>query len=149
MRKLISSIIFSLFLLTPTIALAQSATINEVRLEHNAFMSGQKGVKAHVDFSADYCQGQRIWVCLFVFDSDYELVPAYSRQYSDPNGKLTVQLSTVPPYEYSVSHDFVLFLPYNQFHYVGPSAVFNIKICIIKDGDELDYTWDSFSLNRY
>lgn len=149
MKKVFFGVIVTLFLLLPTVVLAQTATINDVALEHNAFMSGQKGVKAHVDFSVDDCGGEKIWVCLFVFDSDYEPVPASSRQYSAPDGQLTVQVPTIPPYESSENHDFILFLPYNQLHYVGSSADFNLKVCIIKEGDELDYTWASFSLNRY
>lgn len=168
----LANIVIALFLImvqtSKASAQSASATINSMWLEHNVMLSGTnnqtvwngwtwvsvpqtvsaKGMKIHVNFDVDNCKAQKIWVCAFFFDEDYNPIYNKSGQFKTPDGQLSTQGPATPGYESTNFDDYWLFLPYSEIHFSGKSKDCYVKVVIIKEGIDLDYDWESFTINK-
>ena len=93
------------------------ATINNVSVDHNVYVNGQKGMKIHVKFDAYNVYNHNIRVCVYFYYKGGDALKGISgSDYITPNGKVTVQESSTANYTNTTWNDFTLFMPYSYLN---------------------------------
>ena len=93
------------------------ATINNVSVDHNIYVNGQKGMKIHVKFDAYNVYNHNIKVCVYFYYKGGDALKGISgSDYITPNGKVTVQESSTANYTNTTWNDFTLFMPYSYLN---------------------------------
>ena len=97
---------------------AQSCDIHNMWVEHNVYQSGYVGMKIHIEFTVDDCQGKTIQCCAYFYDSYGNAILApysYPGNFKTRDGQLCTGSNSYVKYDSSYWEDYVLFIPNGAF----------------------------------
>jgi serine/threonine protein kinase len=95
-------------------------------MEHNIYVSGEKGMKVHLSFIASNLINKSCYVRLHFYTEDgYSIYN--SGFYSDDDGKLSAIDYFTPPYESSTYENFEVFIPYSAFDNSSMSGTYKVQ----------------------
>lgn len=98
-----------------------SASISELRLEHNVYSASRKGVNIHFRLEVDDSKDRSVRVSAFVRHAGWNRsLETYLRDtdgdYVNSQGLVQVCREATPSHENSVWNEFTLFFPYDEMH---------------------------------
>ena len=98
------------------------AQIEEVRQEHNITKNGNSGMEIHVKFRVQGMLGEQGKIVVLFYDESENKLLLTSREngsdssYRTQDGQLTVLDTFIPESGNAIYKDFILFIPYSEFH---------------------------------
>ena len=112
------------------------ATIENVWIEHNQYVNGQKGMIIHTHFNVHILKGVKISVAAFFFDSNEQPLRGYSGRYRTKDGIMCSGETVTLPYDDTEYEDFKLFMPYTEFnrHVTGSITEFKVGVAVGVNG---------------
>ena len=91
-----------------------SASFNKIKIEHNVYKDGVKGMNVIVDFDVKNMQGSKgSCAVYFLYDNGAKL-KGRTNQYTTSDGQLAMHTNISPSYKVSCYNDVTLFVPYNE-----------------------------------
>jgi len=138
-----------LILITCNAISQTSATIDHIWQEHNVVSNSLKGMNIHIKFSINNMQNQTGFVIACFVDKNESDLMDYNKKYRTSDGKVATWNTFTPDYKYTVYNDFVLFMPYEEFHLTGYHELYfylNIidsknQVIAISDYNEFNINW--------
>lgn len=95
---------------------AQSANIEKIWVDHNAYENNKSGMRIHVKFDVSGLRNQEIYVSASFYDEKKENpIKCYSDGYKTSSNTMVSYCYSTPRYENSTYNDFQLFMPYYVF----------------------------------
>jgi len=112
-----------------------SSTISGLRIEHDCFRDGRRGMLIHSKVTINNLKDQNAFVATYFYGQDGANLKDFNQSYQTVDGAVMVGASVVPMYEGSTWEDFVLFMPYSELHMASGShdldlnqAVWNLSV---------------------
>lgn len=115
------------------------AKIENVRVDHNVFGSGDKGMRIYVDFNVANMYLRDGRVAAYFYFQDGTPLKDFNQKFRTTNGNVSVGDNFSAPFTISQYEDFSLFMPYNELHMT--QGKFNLKFQVRiyeRGGDFLD-----------
>ena len=101
-----------------------NAQINSVRIDHNLWEGGVKGMVIHVGFDVQDLMGRQGQVSVYFNYWQGGPLTAFDSLHRSPDGHLLVSNDFVPQFAAADFPDFQLFMPYEALHMApGQSAL--------------------------
>ncbi len=92
------------------------ATLDNVRVDHNVYENGKKGMRIHALARIAGLQGYEAQIAAYFHFSDGTALKDYDDTYDTTDGCVAVHKNVNPKYEETRWDDFTLFMPYDQLH---------------------------------
>ena len=132
---------------------AQSANIEEIWIDHNAYEKNQSGMRIHVKFDVNGLKNQKIYVSASFFDEKKEnRIKCYSDGYKTSSNTMVSYCYSTPSYENSTYNDFQLFMPYYVFdnsNMQSGTYTFYISVSIVSNWKQIATSnWQFFTYTR-
>jgi hypothetical protein len=96
-----------------------SAKIKKIWTEYNVYQNGQEGMKIHVDFSINNMLNKTGQCNAYFYFKKGNALVDFNQRYHTKNGKVSSWYTFTPAYTNCVYDDFIIFMPYEEFHLTG------------------------------
>lgn len=93
-----------------------ASVIRGVRLEHNVFVNGEKGMRIHLDFTVAGQLGMDCKALVHGYHSSGLRLEDQDGWYTTADGHVATHADFRPGYAEALYEDFQMFLPYSQLH---------------------------------
>lgn len=101
---------------TGVVSAQVSGEIEDVRVDHNVFEDGVKGMRIHVSFTAHNMRGSTGHIAAYFYFQNGRALNDFNDRFSSVSGQVSVGSDFTPRYADSVYNDFQLFMPYDELH---------------------------------
>ncbi len=107
-----------------------SATINTVEMEHNVYVSQQKGMLIYTDFRVSNMNQQRGFAVATFYDSGGNPLPDRNEQFVNSSGNIASTNDFTPIYDDARFSDYPLFLPYSELELGAGAHQLSFRVAI-------------------
>lgn len=122
---------------------AQTASIENVWTDQNAYENNQSGMRIHVKFNVNGLKDKEICVMASFYNEEKKAIKCYTEGYKTKSNSMVSYKYSTPTYENSIYNDYPLFIPYNMFVSTG-TYYFDVSI-LVKDSWKIIATSDWFA----
>ena len=118
-----------------------TGSIEKIWMDHNVYQNGEKGMKIHTKFEVKNMKGHKGNVVAYFYWDDSNDTPLkdFDNRYYTVDGKVSACDNTkiTPAYDTTTYNDWVIFMPYNQFH-ISSSGTHKLKFFIVVWDDTIN-----------
>ncbi len=130
----------------------QASVIRGVRLEHNVFVNGEKGMRIHVDFTVAGHLGMDCKALVYGYHKNGLRLEDQDGWYTTMDGHVATHADFRPGYATALYEDLQMFLPYSQLHLdptLRNSAKLQVQLYSTASGAILSNTYEvSFDFGK-
>ena len=99
-----------------TTTTSRTAEIKEVKVDHNVYVDGKKGMNIHVNFSIDNCMDDQCDALAYFYYANGSPIKDTNSSYNTADGNVVGSKSFKPGYPKTTYNDLIIFMPYSEIH---------------------------------
>lgn len=123
-----------------------SAKIENIWGNHHVFKNNQTGINIHVKFSVSGMSNKRGFVMAGFYFLNGNVLKDFNdnEKYRTTSGNVSVQECFISKYETELYEDFILFMPYDEFHLIEGN-LYSLKFQVVL----FDHNWDMMAISDW
>lgn len=135
----------------PSTQTPKSAKFENVWVDHNVHEGGVKGMRIHLRFDVNGCQGLDVKAVAYFYYKSGQALKDTNKAYRTVTGEVSVSQKLNLPYVNSHYNDLVIFMPYDELHMAKGHADLKFNVQIYEPGSQtflaqsadIHFTYDS------
>ena len=108
----------------------RSASVENLRVDHNVFKGGRKGMQIHARINVEGMKGEKASFLCYFYDGSGNHLKDSDKKYNTTAGNVCCWMDVVPSYDDALWEDMTLFMPYDQLHLTGDRDSINLRITV-------------------
>jgi len=108
----------------------KSATAEILRVDHNLFKGGKKGMNVRAKISVKGLRDRKASFLCYFYDVNGNNLKDSDRKFNTTAGSVCCWLDVIPKYDDSLWEDVALFMPYQQLHLTGDRNNLSMRITV-------------------